>query len=193
MKPKFFSTSAKWRGWLLRYHATRDELLVGFHKKDSGKPSISWPESVDEALCFGWIDGVRRRIDVVSYSIRFTPRRKGSIWSTVNINRVAELSRLGLMHPAGHAAHGRRQERKSGIYSYEQRKTAKLSKGHERTFKAHAEAWAFFKAQAPSYQHMVSWWVISAKRQETRRKRLATLIDASAHGRRVDAMNPNAP
>ena len=192
MKLKFFSTSAKWRSWLLRYHATKGELLVGFHKKDSGKPSIPSPESVDEALCFGWIDGVRRRIDEVSYSIRFTPRRKGSIWSTVNIRRVAALTRLGLMHPAGHAAHGKRKEHRSGIYAYEQRKHARLSREHERALKANAEAWAFFRAQAPSYQRVVSWWVISAKREETRRKRLATLLDVSAQRRRLDLMKPSA-
>jgi uncharacterized protein YdeI (YjbR/CyaY-like superfamily) len=193
MTPKFFSTSAKWREWLHRHHATKDELLVGFYKKDSGKPSITWPESVDEALCFGWIDGVRRRIDEVSYSIRFTPRRKGSIWSTVNIRRVTELTRLELMHPAGHAAHGRREEHKSGLYAYEQRKTAKLPAEHARTFRGNAEAWAFFRSQAPSYQHVASWWVISAKREETRRKRLARLIAVSSLRRRLDQLSPNAP
>jgi uncharacterized protein YdeI (YjbR/CyaY-like superfamily) len=193
MKPKFFSSSAKWRNWLLRHHATKGEFLVGFHKRDSGKPSITWPESVDEALCFGWIDGVRRRIDEVSYSIRFTPRREESIWSTVNTKRIAELTRLGLMHPAGLAAHGKRKEHRSGIYGHEQRKNARLSKEHERTLKANAEAWRFFRAQAPSYQRIVSWWVISAKREETRRKRLATLIRASAQRRRLDMMKPNTP
>jgi uncharacterized protein YdeI (YjbR/CyaY-like superfamily) len=193
MKPKYFSTSAKWRSWLQRHHATKDELLVGFYKKHSGKPSITWPESVDVALCFGWIDGVRRRIDDVSYSIRFTPRREGSIWSTVNITRVAELTRLGLMHPAGHAAHGKRESHKAAIYSYEQRKTARLSTEHERTFKTSAEAWAFFRAQAPSYQRVASWWVISAKQKETRRKRLARLIGVSVQRRRLDQLNPNAP
>jgi uncharacterized protein YdeI (YjbR/CyaY-like superfamily) len=193
MKPKFFATSAKWRAWLLEHHDTKDELLVGFHKKDSGKPSITWPESVDEALCFGWIDGIRRRIDEVSYSIRFTPRRKGSIWSAVNIRRVAELTRLGLMHPAGHAAHGKRQEHKSAIYAYEQRKTATLSSEQERAFKANVEAWAFFEAQAPLYRRVATYWVISAKREETRQKRLATLIAVSARQRRLDAMSPRAP
>ncbi|MFI5310743.1 MAG: YdeI family protein [Gemmatimonadales bacterium] len=190
MKPRFFSTSAEWRAWLLRYHASKDELLVGFYKRDSGRPSITWPESVDEALCFGWIDGIRRRIDEISYSIRFTPRRSTSIWSAVNIRRVEELTRLGRMHPAGHAAHGKRQEHRSAIYSYEQRRNAKLSREQERAFKAHADAWSFFQVQAPSYRKVATYWVTSAKREETRARRLATLIDVSAKRRRLDALNP---
>ncbi|MFI5310349.1 MAG: YdeI family protein [Gemmatimonadales bacterium] len=191
MNPRFFSTSAKWRSWLLRYHATRDELLVGLYKKDSGKPSITWPESVDQALCFGWIDGVRRRIDDLSYSIRFTPRRQGSIWSAVNIRRLAELTQLGLMHPAGLAAHGNRQDHRSAIYAYEQRKGAELAEEHARVFREHAAAWRFFAAQPPSYRQVATWWVINAKREETRLRRLARLIDVSARNRRLDAMKPN--
>jgi len=183
--PTFFPTPADFRAWLAEHHATVPELLVGFYKKDSGRPSITWPEAVDEALCFGWIDGVRRRIDDASYSIRFTPRRAGSIWSAVNVARVAELTAAGRMEPAGLAAFAARTEAKTAIYAYEQRSTAALSPAEEQAFRADAAAWAFFQAQAPSYQRSATWWVISAKQEATRRKRLATLIADSAAGRRL--------
>jgi uncharacterized protein YdeI (YjbR/CyaY-like superfamily) len=184
MKPTFFATPAAWRAWLEKHHADQKELLVGFYKKDSGKPSITWPESVDGALCFGWIDGVRRRIDDVSYSIRFTPRKPSSNWSVVNMKRVEELSGQGLMRPAGIQAFEARQESRSGIYSFEQR-DIQFEKAQERRFRANAAAWKFFQSQPPSYRHLAIWRVISAKREETRTKRLDRLIEDSEHGRRI--------
>jgi uncharacterized protein YdeI (YjbR/CyaY-like superfamily) len=184
MKPKFFATPAAWRDWLEKYHGDQKELLVGFYKKASGRPSITWPESVDGALSFGWIDGVRRRIDDVSYSIRFTPRRQRSIWSSVNIKRVEELTKLGLMRPAGVKAFEARQDNRSGIYSFEQ-KNIEFGKEQERRFRACPEAWKFFRAQTPGYRRVVTWWVISAKREETKVKRLDRLIEDSKQGRRA--------
>jgi uncharacterized protein YdeI (YjbR/CyaY-like superfamily) len=184
MPPTFFATPAAFRKWLEKHHAEESELLVGFHKRDSGKPSITWPESVDQALCFGWIDGVRRRIDDVSYSIRFTPRKAVSNWSAINIARVAELTTLGLMAPAGLRAFEKRREDKSAIYSYEN-KVRTLPPADEKQFRANRKAWAFFTAQAPSYQRVAIYWVTSAKREETRVRRLATLIDDSANARRL--------
>jgi len=184
MLPKFFPTLAAWRDWLEKNHDRETELLVGFYKKDSGKPSITWPESVDGALAFGWIDGVRRSIDDSSYSIRFTPRKPRSTWSAININRVGELSRQGLMHPAGIKAFEARQENRSSIYSFEQQNVA-FDKTQERKFRANPAAWKFFLSQPPGYRRMATWWVISAKREETREKRLAILIEDSAHGRRI--------
>jgi uncharacterized protein YdeI (YjbR/CyaY-like superfamily) len=147
VKPRFFTTPQKFRAWLEAHHATSQELLVGFHKRGSGTASLTWPESVDQALCFGWIDGVRHRLDDASYTIRFTPRKPGSTWSAKNIARVAELSDMGLMHPAGLAAFERRTEARSGVYSFEQ---AKVEMGHEyeRRFRADREAWAYFQATA---------------------------------------------
>ena len=185
MKPTFFAQPSGFRAWLAKHHLSADELLVGFHKKDSGKVSITWPESVDQALCFGWIDGVRRRIDEVSYTIRFTPRRPNSIWSTVNIKRVVVLTEQGLMGPAGLAAFERRSEEKSSIYAYEQRKSAALSPEHEKKFRASRKAWAFFQAQAPSYQRVMIYQIVSAKKEETRLKRLEALIEISAQERRA--------
>jgi uncharacterized protein YdeI (YjbR/CyaY-like superfamily) len=184
MKPKFFATPAAWRDWLEKHHAGQKELLVGFYKKDSGKPSITWPESVDGALSFGWIDGVRRRIDDVSYSIRFTPRRPRSIWSAVNIKRVGELTRQGLMRPAGIQAFEARQEARSGIYSFEQQ-SVQFESAQERRFRGNAAAWKFFQSQPPSYRQLAIWRVISAKREETKAKRLDQLIEDSEHGRRI--------
>src|SRR5258708_24510569 len=184
MEPTFFATPSAWRAWLEKHHDQRHELLVGFYKKDSGKPSITWPESVDGALCFGWIDGVRRRIDDVSYSIRFTPRKPRSVWSAVNIKRVEELSRQGLMRPAGVKAFEARQEERSGIYSFEQQ-NIQFEREQERQFRDNKAAWKFFQSQPPSYRRAATWWVIGAKRDETKAKRLATLIDDSAKGRTV--------
>src|SRR5438105_9746878 len=127
MKLRFFRTPAQWRSWLERHHASKDELWVGFYKKGSGRPSITWPQSVDEALCFGWIDGIRKSVDADSYMIRFTPRRPGSTWSAVNIRRVAELAKLGLMGEAGRTAFGRRTAAKSGIYAYENRTLSRFT------------------------------------------------------------------
>lgn len=185
MTPTFFPTPADFRAWLARYHRTKDELLVGFYKKGSGRPSITWPESVDQALCFGWIDGVRRRVDEHRYTIRFTPRRRGSIWSAINIARVAVLTAEGVMRPAGVAAFGRRSEAKSRIYAYEQRHTITLEPAHQTHFQTHKKAWKFFDAQPPSYRKLMTFWVMSAKKDETRRARLARLIEKSAANERL--------
>jgi uncharacterized protein YdeI (YjbR/CyaY-like superfamily) len=185
LKPKFFASPGAWRAWLEEHHAEAQELWVGLYKRDSGRSSISWPEAVDGALCFGWIDGIRKSIDAISYKIRFTPRKARSVWSSVNVKRATDLSALGLMHPAGVAAFHEREGGRSEIYSYEQRKGATLSEEFEKKFRAHKIAWKFFQAQAPWYRRTSSWWVISAKREETRLKRLASLIEDSAHHRLI--------
>jgi uncharacterized protein YdeI (YjbR/CyaY-like superfamily) len=185
IKPHFFATPAEFRRWLEEHHTSARELWVGFHKKGSGKPSITWPESVDEALCCGWIDGVRKSIDDESYVIRFTPRKATSTWSAVNIKRITELIGQGRVFQAGLEAFERRSEEKSGIYSYEQRGLAKLDKAHEQQFRAQKAAWEYFQAQPPGYKKLVTWWIVSAKKEETRQKRLATLIEASAEGRPI--------
>jgi uncharacterized protein YdeI (YjbR/CyaY-like superfamily) len=187
--PKFFASPAEWRAWLEKHHADTQELWVGFYKRDSGRPSISWPEGVDGALCFGWIDGIRKSIDAISYKIRFTPRKPRSVWSAININRVAELSKSGLMHSAGLAAFEKRDDARSAIYAYEQRKTAKLPAPFEKKFREQAGAWKFFRSRPPWYQRTSTYWVISAKREETRLKRLATLIDCSAGKRNIPSLN----
>jgi uncharacterized protein YdeI (YjbR/CyaY-like superfamily) len=184
MNPKFFKTPSDFRKWLATHHASETELWVGFYKKDSGKQSITWPQSVDEALCFGWIDGLRKNIDDVSYQIRFTPRKQRSTWSAVNIKRVDELTEQGLMQEAGLKAFAARQENRSGIYAYEQR-SPELPAQYAKQLKKNAAAWKFFEAQAPSYRKTANWWVLSAKREETRLKRLNKLIDDSAAGRRL--------
>ena len=181
LNPVFFETPADFRAWLAANHATADELLVGFYKKGSGRPSITWPESVDQALCFGWIDGIRRRIDDESYTIRFTPRRKGSIWSLVNTKRALELIEEGLIQPAGLAAFEARDAAKDEQYSYE-RRSAELDEPYEVEFRANEQAWAYWEAQPAHYHKGAAHWVMSAKREETRRKRLATLIADSEHG-----------
>jgi uncharacterized protein YdeI (YjbR/CyaY-like superfamily) len=185
MQPRFFATPSEFRAWLEQHHDTERELLVGFYKKSSGRPSITWPEAVDEALCFGWIDGVRKSIDDVSYANRFTPRTAKSTWSALNIKRAKELKRLGRMHPAGVKAFEARADEKSAIYSYEQRHGAELDADQERSLRGNKKAWEFFQAQPPSYRKAAIWWIVSAKRDETRDKRLAQLIDDSAHGRTV--------
>jgi uncharacterized protein YdeI (YjbR/CyaY-like superfamily) len=185
MEPAFFATPADFRAWLEAHHDTAQELWVGFYRKGSGKPSITWPEAVDEALCFGWIDGVRRRIDDTSYTNRFTPRRARSTWSTVNVNRVAELIRLGRMQPAGLAAFEKRTAGRSGIYSFEQEAAPALDDVQEQRFRANAAAWDFFQREPAWYRRTAVWWVVSAKREETRLRRLAQLIDDSEHGRTV--------
>ncbi len=179
-KPQFFASPASWRAWLKENHANAQELWVGFYKRDSGRPSITWPEAVDGALCFGWIDGVRKSIDDVSYKIRFTPRKTRSVWSAVNVRRIAELTKMGLMHPAGSAAFDKREDSRSKIYSYEQqRKTARLPPEYGKEFRHDSAAWKFFQSQAPWYRRTSSWWVISAKKEETRLQRLHTLIEYS--------------
>src|SRR5262245_12962548 len=170
--------------WLEENHATATELWVGFYKTNSGKSSITWPESVDQALCFGWIDGIRKRVDEISYQIRFTPRRRGSIWSAINIKRVKELVRQNQMRPTGLKAFAARIENKSGIYSYEQR-SAELVEPYATHLKKNKCAWNFFRTQPQSYRKMIGWWIISAKKEETRMARLAKLISESAKGKRL--------
>jgi uncharacterized protein YdeI (YjbR/CyaY-like superfamily) len=190
MGPTFFATPDDFRAWLQAHHETETELLVGFHKKGSGRPSITWPESVDQALCFGWIDGVRRRIDDASYSIRFTPRKARSTWSAVNVKRVGELTAEGLMRPPGLAAFERRSDDKTAIYAYEQRTAATLDPEQERRFKADKQAWAWFQAQPPSYRRTATHWVVSAKKHETRQRRLERLIEDSGAGRPIPSLTP---
>ncbi len=185
MQPTFFTTQSAFHLWLEENHDTTQEVWVGFYKKSSGKPSITWPEAVDEALCFGWIDGVRKGIDDVSYTIRFTPRKSRSSWSAVNVKRARELAQLGLMRPAGLKAFEERVEERSGIYSYEQENAARFDAVYEQQFRANKQAWDFFQAQAAWYRKTATWWVISAKKEETRLKRLATLIEDSEHGRSI--------
>jgi uncharacterized protein YdeI (YjbR/CyaY-like superfamily) len=180
VKPRYFATPEKFRAWLEKNHAAAGELLVGFYKKGTGKPSIDWPQSVDEALCFGWIDGVRRSLGAESYTIRFTPRKAQSTWSSVNIRRVKALTGLGRMAPAGIAAYKRRSSDRSAIYAYEQRKTAELAPAEAKLFKANARAWKYFAALAPSYRHKALYWITSAHKPETRRRRLARIIAMSA-------------
>jgi len=181
-KPVFFATPAKFRAWLDGHHADVKELWVGFYKKSSGKPSITWPESVDEALCFGWIDGLRKSIGEVSYKIRFTPRKPGSIWSAINITRAKELKTLGQMHAVGLKAFEKRSDERSAIYSYEQRKAAQFTRADEQRFRANKAAWDFFQSRPPGYRRLATFWVTSAKKEETRAKRLDTLISCSARG-----------
>jgi len=184
MNPKFFPTPAAFRKWLAANHAKTKELWVGFYKKHSGKPSISWPESVDEALCFGWIDGVRKRIDQESYTIRFSTRKPSSIWSVVNIRNAEKLIKEKRMEPAGLKAYEARKEYRSGIYSYEQR-SPELEEKYALKSRRNKAAWQFFQAQPPSYRKMINWWITSAKQEETRLKRLDKLIEASANGQRL--------
>ena len=181
---KFFPASSDFRKWLAKNHATASELWVGFYRKSSGKPSITWPESVDEALCFGWIDGIRKRIDKISYKIRFCPRRRSSIWSAINIRRARALKKRKRMRPAGTKAFAARRDNKSGIYSYEQR-PAELPREYAKVLKKNKAAWDFFQAQPPSYRKMIGWYIVSAKREDTRQQRVARVIAASAKAKRL--------
>src|SRR5579863_1335785 len=188
-KPHFFPTLADWRAWLQKHHADTAELLVGLYKRGSGRPSITWPEAVDGALCFGWIDGVRRSIDTASYTIRFTPRKPRSTWSAINIKRATELSKSGLMHHSGLAAFEKRDGDRSAIYAYEQRKMATLPPAFEKKFRQQPAAWAFFQSQPPWYRRTSTYWVVSAKKEETQAKRLATLIECSARKRNIPPLD----
>ena len=179
MKPKFFRSPELLRRWFEAHHDKETVLWVGFYKKGSGKPSITWPESVDQALCFGWIDGVRKSIDEISYMIRFSRRQSRSVWSTINVRRAGELIKLGQMTPAGLAAYESRKEN-TGIYSYEQR-SVELPEPYAGLMKANEKAWLFYQSQAPSYRKVWNWWVLSAKREDTRLKRLESLIDDCAN------------
>lgn len=186
-KPRFFTKPAAFRTWLEKNHASAAELWVGFHKKVTGRPSMTWPESVDQALCFGWIDGIRKTIDENSYMIRFTPRRKGSVWSAVNIERAQALAEQGLMHAAGLAAFAARDEEKSRRYSYE-RASAELTPEQLKRFKASRKAWSFFESQPPHYRKAAVHWVLSARQEATRERRLVTLIADSEAGLRIREM-----
>jgi uncharacterized protein YdeI (YjbR/CyaY-like superfamily) len=192
MKPTFFRTPSAFHKWLEKHHARTDELLVGYYKKDSGKPSITWPESVDEALCFGWIDGIRKSIDDISYAIRFTPRRPNSTWSSINIARARALIEQGQMQPAGLKAYQVKRENKSGIYSYEQR-GAELVEPYNQLLKKNKAACEFFQAQPASYRKAISWWIISAKKEETRLKRLEKLMAYSIQGQRMPELTSRKP
>jgi uncharacterized protein YdeI (YjbR/CyaY-like superfamily) len=183
--PIFFAKPVVFRAWLEKHHQTKREQWVGFHRKASGRPSITWPEAVDEALCFGWIDGLRKTIDAESYKIRFTPRRPTSNWSAINIRRMKELVREGRVRAAGVKAFQRRVPQRSGIYSYENRKLATLNDTALKLFRAESAAWKFFQRQAASYRQTAIWWVVSAKRLETKQNRLRKLIALSKIGRRL--------
>lgn len=188
MKPVYFSKQSEFRKWFEKNHLKDKELLVGFYKVGSGKPCITWSQSVDEAICFGWIDGIRKSIDKESYTIRFTPRKPESNWSGINIRKVSELTSRRLMHPAGIAAFEKRTEKKSGIYSYENR-PKKLDKNSEMKFKANKKAWKFFETQAPSYQRTAIYWVMSPKQESTKQKRLETLINDCEAGKKIKPLS----
>ena len=192
MKATFFRTPGEFREWLKKRHASADELWVGYYKKDSGKPSVTWSETVDQALCYGWIDGLRKSIDQVSYKIRFTPRKHGSIWSGVNIARAQALIAQGKMRPAGLKAFRARRANRSGIYSYEQH-SVELEEPYDGLLKKNTAAWRFFRAQPASYQRAVSWWIISARKDETRLKRLEKLMAYSAQGQRLPELTARNP
>ena len=181
MKPSYFATPDRFRRWLEKHHAKNSELLVGFYKRESGRPSLSWPESVDEALCFGWIDGVRRRIDDESYSIRFTPRKPSSTWSAVNIAKVGELERAGRMTDAGRAAFALRKENRSGIYAYEQR-PQELPAEYRKVLDENRAAAKDFDSCPAWYRKTATWRVVSAKQESTRLRRLAQLVECHARG-----------
>jgi uncharacterized protein YdeI (YjbR/CyaY-like superfamily) len=189
MDVMFFASPAEFRAWLEANHEQSEGIWVGYYKKATGKPSMTWPESVDQALCYGWIDSVRNSIDDESYKNRFTPRKPRSTWSNVNVKRVRELTEQGLMTPAGLRAFESRRPEREGIYSSEQGEVA-LDAAYEQELRANPEAWAFFEKVAPSYKKAAIWWVMSAKQEATRLKRLATLIEDSARGLRVAPLRP---
>jgi uncharacterized protein YdeI (YjbR/CyaY-like superfamily) len=184
MDPRYFRSAAEFRAWLKRHHATDREVYVGFYKKASGRKGITSSEALDEALCFGWIDGVRHDVDEERYANRFSPRTPNSDWSTVNIARAKALIEAGRMQPAGVAAFERRDEKRTRMYSFEQANPT-LSRADAATFRKNRAAWSFWQAQPPGYRKTATWWVVSAKRDETRQRRLATLIEQSASGERL--------
>ena len=184
---RFFSTQAAWQAWLAKNHdKKRVGIVVGFHKVASGKGGLTYAQALDEALCFGWIDGVRRG-GTDSWSIRFTPRRKGSIWSNINIRHVERLKKAGLMRAEGLAAYAQRSDKRTGVYSFEN-KPRKLDAASEKKFRASKKAWTFWEKQPPGYRRLWSFWVMSAKKDETRERRLAAIIDASKDGEKIDAL-----
>ena len=184
MKPKFFQKPNDFRKWLEKNHDKKNELLVGYYKKDSGKPSITWPESVDQARCFGWIDGIRKSLDNESYTIRFTPRKEKSHWSSVNLKRYANLKEEGLVHDAGVAAFARMDKKNSKLASFEQKRVV-LPKDFEFQIKSNKKAWSFFQNLPPSAKKPSVWWVISAKKPETKLRRLQILINSSEANERI--------
>jgi len=190
--PTYFARPAAFRRWLERHHASSRELIVGFHRRASGTPSITYPDALDEALCFGWIDGVRRSVDADRYTIRFTPRKPDSYWSRVNTRKAEALLAEGRMHASGRAVFDSRDAARTAKYSFE-REEAALTPAQRRAFKANAEAWRFFQGQAPWYQRVTAFWVTSAKREETRQRRLTQLIACSAAGRRLPQLARPAP
>jgi uncharacterized protein YdeI (YjbR/CyaY-like superfamily) len=181
----YFASPAEFGAWLERHHESETEVFVGYWKRATGKPSLTWSQAVDEALCYGWIDGVLRRVDDERHVQRFTPRKPSSNWSAVNIEKIERLRAEGRMRPAGEAAFARRRADRSGVYSYEQRHAAAFEPEHEERFRANADAWRYWSDSPPSYRTMATWWVVSAKRPETRERRMATLIEDSAAGRRL--------
>ena len=183
IQPIFFEKPSDFRKWLKKNFDKQQALFVGFYKKASGKPSLTWPQSVDEALCFGWIDGVRKSIDAERYFIRFTPRKPKSTWSAVNLKKIEELAKKGLMHPAGLAAFEQREESNSIIYSYE-KEPVQLAPDLEKIFKANKQAWKFFKLQGVYYQKRSTNWVMAAKQEATRKSRLEKLISMSEAGKK---------
>ena len=187
MAARYFADKAAWRTWLARHHADAAELTLGLYKKGSGKTGITYAEALDEALCFGWIDGLRKAVDAERWTIRFTPRRPSSIWSAVNLKRYAALAEAGRVAPPGRAAYDAREPRRSGLYSYENRPAA-LDAHLERRFRADKKAWSFFQAQPPSYRRTAVWWVMSAKQPATRERRLAALLLDSGNGLRIKPM-----
>jgi uncharacterized protein YdeI (YjbR/CyaY-like superfamily) len=192
VNPIYFESPAAFRAWLEEHHETATEVFVGYWKKATGKPSLVWSEAVDEALCFGWIDSVARGVDDERYAQRFTPRKNVSNWSAVNIAKVERLRAEGRMRAAGETAFGLRRDDKTAIYSYEQRKNPQLEPDEQAQLEADAAAWAFFSSKPPSYRKPALWWVISAKKPETRARRLATLIADSAAGRTIKPLTPPA-
>ena len=184
VQPRFFTSPSEFRKWLEKNHATAGELVVGFHRKATGKPTLTWPESVAEALCFGWIDGIRRRLDEERYTIRFTRRRPGSSWSAINLKMMAALEAEGRMTAAGLAVFEGRKDKQSPGYSYERREAA-FDAPRRKTFQKHKAAWAFFAAQPPGYRRTLTYWVMSAKQEDTRDRRLAKLIESSAANKRI--------
>jgi uncharacterized protein YdeI (YjbR/CyaY-like superfamily) len=181
---KFFKSGTDFRRWLEKNHSSADELWVGFYRKDSGKGGITYAQALDEALCYGWIDGIRKKLDDISFTTRFTPRKPNSIWSNVNVAHVSRLTQEGRMMPPGIAAYERKTDARTGVYSFE-RETASLHPEMVREFRKNRQAWKFFEAQPPYYRRLAAWYVISAKRQETRDMRLKRLIDDSARGDRL--------
>ncbi|HTI38647.1 MAG TPA: YdeI/OmpD-associated family protein [Vicinamibacterales bacterium] len=189
VKPTFFASASEFRTWLEAQHESASEIWVGFHKRATGRPSLTWTESVREALCYGWIDGIRKRIDNDAYTIRFTPRKRGSVWSAVNVRHVQSLLREGRMRPRGLEAYEARRDNKCGIYSYEQR-SVELPPQYAKVLKKNAAAFKFFESQPPSYRRAVMWWIVSAKTEETRTRRLSVLIHHSAKAERLPALAP---